>query len=186
MCGMTLGSSATVSSSLSVIQLGCEVRKRMRSRPSISWIMRSSAGRSGPSGNILAVAIDDLTEQGDFLYALGDERACFADRSRQRAAALDAAAVRDDAEGAGMRAAQHHRDMSGNQLAAFVQRQQQITIHRRQNACRQSLLPAAGFRPGSDKRPADPGLRAEKKHPRMGSVLSGGRGFLRQPGSPSG
>jgi len=47
MCGITLGSDATQSISSAVIQLGCEVRKRMRSMPSTSAIRRINPASEG-------------------------------------------------------------------------------------------------------------------------------------------
>ncbi len=101
----------------------------MRSRPSTWWTMRSSAARLGSVGDILAVAVDDLPQQGDLLDALRHQRAHLGHDLAHRAAALDAAPVGDDAEGAGMRAAQHDRHMGRDQLAALVQRQEQVVVH---------------------------------------------------------
>ena len=181
MCGMTLGSSATASSSSSVIQLGCEVRKRMRSSPSTSCTMRSSAGQVGAIRDILAVAVDDLPQQGDLLDALRDQGAHLGHDLAHRAAALDAAPVGDDAEGAGVRAAQHHRHVRRHQLAALVQR---AGPGRRPSAAKRCSVSACSRRAAlalgqvSHQRA---GIGGRREHIHEGEALLAGARALRTP-----
>ena len=59
-------------------------------------------GKVRTIGNVLAIAIHDLTKQGNFLYALFSKRTDLADNIANGTAAFDAALVGDDTEGAGM------------------------------------------------------------------------------------
>src|ERR1700736_3449809 len=60
-----------------------------------------------------AVQIHDLPKQRDFLYSAGNEIACFADDFFDRAAALGAARLRNDAKSAMHVAPLHDRDERG-------------------------------------------------------------------------
>ena len=171
MCGMTLGRLATVSSSSSVIQLGCEVRKRMRSSAFDLVHADQQPGQVGVVGLVLAVAVDDLPEQGDFLDALARQGARLGQDIVRRAAALDPAAVGDDAEGAGVRAAvddrDEARDQAGRARAAGRTRSPSMIGEARGGG---ALFHARALRPGSGRPPAGRGRRAGRRRPRRGSA----------------
>ena len=105
------------------------------------------AGQVGAIGDVFAVAVYDLTEQGDFFDALFCQRADFGDNIADGTAALDAAFVGDDAVGAGVRAAVDDRDMRADQFAPA--RGRGASVHR------PSLRSGAWFRRfrGSGSRP---------------------------------
>ena len=86
-------------------------------------------GQVGAIGDVFAVAVYDLTQQGDFFDALRRQRADFGDDIAHGAAALDAALVGDDAVGAGVRAAVDDRNMRADQLPLLVDGQQQVAVH---------------------------------------------------------
>ena len=71
-------------------------------------------GHLGPTYVTSAVTGDDLAEEGDFLHALGGELPAFGDDVGDGAAALLAAGVGDDAEGAILVAALHDADKGGD------------------------------------------------------------------------
>ncbi len=83
----------------------------------------------GTIGNILAIAVNDLTEKRDFLHALRGERTNLRNNVANGATALYAASERDDAECAGVRAAIDDWHMRADKLSAFVLGQDQVTIH---------------------------------------------------------
>src|SRR5690606_9325131 len=60
---------------------------------------------------VIAIAVNDLAEQGDFAHALGDQAAHFIDNLLDRTAAFDATPEGDDTEGAGVAAAIDDRHM---------------------------------------------------------------------------
>src|SRR5262249_37602104 len=64
-------------------------------------------------GQVAAVPVDDLAEQRDLARAVGDQAAHLVDELGDRAAGLAAAALRDDAVGAGPVAAVDDRDPAG-------------------------------------------------------------------------
>src|SRR5262249_51544241 len=73
-----------------------------------------------PIWNVLAVAIHDLAEQRDLLYALAGQAAHFRHDLANGATALHAAPEGDDAKAARVRAAVHNRYVSGDQVAAVM------------------------------------------------------------------
>ncbi len=110
------------------------------------------AGKIWPIGDVLAVTVDDLAEQSNFLDALRRQRADLGHDVADRAGALHAAPVGDDAEGAGVRAAIDHRHMGADQPAAFVERQDELVIHRQEAAGRLGVLQGADLALGRGAR----------------------------------
>jgi hypothetical protein len=76
-------------------------------------------GEVGTIGNVFAVTVYDLTEQGDFLHALFGKRADFTDNVANRARTLDAAFVGDDAESTGVRTTIYDWHMHADSFALF-------------------------------------------------------------------
>ena len=108
----------------------------MRSMPSMPLMTRSRSDKIRPVVKVLAVAIDDLTEQRHFFHALFRQRPHLVRDLADGPAALDAAPERDDAEGARVGAAIHDRDVGGHQLAALVRGQDQIAVLQRKALAR--------------------------------------------------
>ncbi len=84
----------------------------------------------GSVRHIGTVTINNLAEQCDLFDALRYHRAHFCCDISNRAAAFNAASVRNNAVRAGMRAAQYDRDKSRNQLILLRHGQDQFTIHK--------------------------------------------------------
>ena len=100
MCSHTLGSSATASMMRWLMNMGCDVRKRMRSSPGVSWMAWRRSGQIGLFGQVLAVRVDRLAQEGHLPHAPRRQQLDLARQLRDGNAHLPPAAVRDDAEGA--------------------------------------------------------------------------------------
>jgi hypothetical protein len=122
-CGITFGNSATVSSKFIRHPVGVRGQEADALQTFDIVDDAQQFRQAGPIGYILAIAVDDLPQQGDLSHALGDQGAHFGDDLAHVPAALHAAPVGDDAEGAGVRAAIHHRHVRRNQPIALVRRQ---------------------------------------------------------------
>ena len=104
-CGITFGVSAIAAMTSSVKSVGCGEVNRTRSSPSISPQARSSLPNAEPVAELDAVGVDVLAEQGDLDDALGDQRLDLGEDVAGAAVLLLAAQRRDDAERAGVVAA---------------------------------------------------------------------------------
>jgi len=84
--------------------------------------------------DILAITVNDLTEQSHFLHALRGERTDLRDDIANGTAALDAAPERNDAERTGMRAAVHYRHMRADELSALMVGEDEFIVHHQEAA----------------------------------------------------
>ncbi|MPN12446.1 hypothetical protein SDC9_159764 [bioreactor metagenome] len=87
--------------------------------------------QGGETGFVLAVAIHDLTQQGDLFDALRNQAFRLFEDLFRRAAAFNAAAVGDDAVGTGVRTAVNNGDKAAHLFARLKIWQFDIAIHQR-------------------------------------------------------
>src|SRR6266487_6007457 len=92
------------------------------------------ARQIGTIGNILAIAVNDLTEERDFLDALLGKRTDLRDNVAHRTAALHAASEWDNAECAGVRTTIDNGHMRADKIAALVLRKDKFVIHHQEAA----------------------------------------------------
>ncbi len=117
--GITFGVSAIASMTSSVNSAGCGLVNRTRSRPSISPQARSSLREGLPVAELHAVGVDVLAQQGDLADALGDQRLDLGEDLAGPAVLLLAAQRGDDAERAGVVAADRDRHPGGVRRVAL-------------------------------------------------------------------
>ena len=109
----TAGVSAIAAMTSSVNSRGCGLVNRIRSRPSIRPAARSRSAKAPPVAELDAVGVHVLAEQGHLEHALVDQRLHLGQDLAGTAVLLLAAQRRDDAERAGVVAADADRHPAG-------------------------------------------------------------------------
>ena len=140
--GITLGVSAIASMTSSVNSAGCGEVNRTRSSPSIGTARAQQLGERLPVAELHAVGVDVLPEQGDLADALGDQRLDLGEDLARAAVLLLAAQRRDDAERAGVVAADRDRHPRGVRRLALGRQRRGEDVERLEDLDLRLLLHA--------------------------------------------